>query len=134
MMEGEGMWYIRGRMLLPKHSEGWFLLIFLVLAIPGFVLAFRFGAGVALNVVIFMEAVVVISGAAAFVIVEGAMLLAERYLNKRFNEGKAEGREEGVAEGKLEMWEAWMRDWERRRDEAAEQGLEFTEPPPPKPE
>ncbi len=120
------MWYIRGRMLLPKHSEGWFLLIFLVLAIPGFVLAFRFGAGEALNVVIFMEAAVVISGAAAFVIVEGAMLLAERYLNKRFNEGKAEG--------KLEMWEAWMRDWERRRDEAAEQGLEFTEPPPPKPE
>ena len=57
------------------------------------------------------------------------MLLSERYLQKRFNEGKAEGE----AKGKLEMWQAWMRDWERRRDEAVEQGLEFTESPPPKP-
>ncbi len=66
------------------------------------------------------------------------MLLSERHLKKRFNEGKEEGRAEGLTEGiekgKLEMWEAWMRDWERRRDEAEEQGLEFTEPPLPKPQ
>jgi len=76
-----------------------------------------------------MEAVVVVSAAGSFVIVEGTVLLSERYLQKRFNEGKAEGK----AEGRLEMWKAYMRDWERRRDEAVEQGLEFTEPPPPKP-
>ena len=118
------------RMLLPKHSEGWFLLIFLGLFAPGCVLAFLFGKGDALAVVSFMEAAAVVSAAAAFVIVEGTMLLAERYLKKRFEEGKAEGREEG----KLEMWQAYMREWERRRDEAEERGLEFTEPPPPKPE
>ena len=130
------------RMLLPKHSEGWFFLIFLALFFPGCVLAFLFGKGDALAVVSFMEAAVVVSAAASFVIVEGTMLLAERYLNKRFNEGKAEGREEGreegkaegKLEGKLEMWQAWMRDWERRRDDAEERGLEFNEPPPPKPQ
>ena len=121
------------RMLLPKHSEGWFLLIFLSLLLPGCVLAFIFGEGHAPSVISFMEAVVVVSAAAAFVIVEGAVLLSERYLQKRFNEGKAEGKVEGKAEGRLEMWKAYMRDWERRRDEAEEQGLEFTEPPPPKP-
>ena len=113
-------------MLLPKHSEGWFLLLFLALFLPGCILAFIFGEGQVLSVVSFMEAVVVVSAAAAFVIVEGTVLLSERYLQKRFNEGKAKG--------KLEMWQAWMRDWERRRDEAVEQGLEFTEPPPPKPQ
>ena len=124
-------------MILPRHSEGWFLLIFLVLFTPGSILAFLFGKGDAHVVVSFLEAVVVISAAASFVIVEGTVLLSERYLKKRFNEGKAEGleegREEGIAEGKLEMWQAYMRAWEKRRDEAKERGLEFTEPPPPKP-
>ena len=54
------------------------------------------------------------------------MFLAESYLKKRFEEGKKEG--------KVEMWQAYMREWKRQRDEAEEQGLEFTEPPPPKPE
>ncbi len=125
------------QMILPRHSEGWFLLIFLVLFLPGSILAFLIGKGDALAVVSFMEAVVVISAAASFVIVEGTVLLSERYLQKRFNEGKAEGkaegREEGREEGKLEMWQVYMRAWERRRDKAREQGLEFTEPPPPKP-
>ena len=145
-------------MLLPKHSEGWFLLIFLGLFAPGCVLAFLSGKGDALAVVSFMEAAAVVSAAAAFVIVEGTMLLAERYLKKRFEEGKKEGKKEGKEEGreegklegltegiqkglekgkeegKLEMWQDYMREWERRRDEAEEQGLEFTEPPPPKPE
>ena len=112
-------------MILPRHREGWFLLIFLVLFTPGSILAFLFGKGDAHAVVSFLEAVVVISAAASFVIVEGTVLLSERYLKKRFNEGKEEG--------KLEMWQAYMRAWEERRDEAKEQGLEFTEPPPPKP-
>ena len=63
------------------------------------------------------------------------MFLAESYLKKRFEEGKkegfAEGFEKGKLEGRLEIWQFYMRDWERRRDEAEEQGLEFTEPPPP---
>ena len=94
-------------MLLPKHSEGWFLLLFLALSVPGCILAFLYGKGEALAVVGFMEAVVVVSAAAAFVIVEGTVLLSERYLKKRFNEGRAEGK----VEGKLEIWEAWVRDW-----------------------
>ena len=44
-------------------------------------------------------------------------MLAERYLKRRFEEGKAEAY-------------AQMRDWARRRDEAEAKGEEFTEPPP----
>ena len=65
---------------MPRHSEGWFLLKFLVLFTPGSILAFLFGKGEAHAVVTFMEAVVVISAAASFVIVEGTVLLSERYL------------------------------------------------------
>ena len=107
-----------------------FSCFFLAISIKDCILAFLYGKGEALAVVSFMEAVVVVSATAAFVIVEGTVLLSERYLKKRFNEGKVEGREEG----KLEMWQTYMRDWERRRDEAAEHGLEFNEPPPPKPQ
>ena len=49
-------------------------------------------------------------------------------------EGKAEGKVEGKIEGKTEVYRAWHADWERRRQAAAEKGVPFDEPPPPKPE
>lgn len=44
-------------------------------------------------------------------------MLAEKYLQRRYQEGKAEERA---------RWEAWN----RRRLEAERQGREFNEPPP----
>ena len=49
-------------------------------------------------------------------------------------QGKAEGKVEGKVEGKTEVYRAWHADWERRRQAAAEKGIPFDEPPPPKPE
>ena len=49
-------------------------------------------------------------------------------------EGKAEGKAEGIVEGQAEIYQAWYADWERRKKEASEKGLPFSDPPPPKPE
>ena len=44
------------------------------------------------------------------------------------------GLEQGITKGRDEVYRAWYADWERRRQEAAEKGVPFNEPPPPKPE
>lgn len=49
-------------------------------------------------------------------------------------QGIAQGKAEGKVEGKVEVYRAWHADWERRRQAAAEKGIPFDEPPPPKPE
>ena len=46
-------------------------------------------------------------------------------------EGKAEGKAEGIVEGKAEVYQEWHADWEKRRKEAEEKGIPFTDPPPP---
>lgn len=56
-----------------------------------------------------------------FYLVEGVSMLAERYLRSRFVKGKEEGREEER--------QRWLT-WNRRREEALQEGREFTEPPP----
>ncbi len=48
------------------------------------------------------------------------------------DEGRVEGREEGREEGKVDMWAQWD-SWNARRMKAAEQGVPFDEPPPPRP-
>ena len=55
--------------------------------------------------------------------------LAERYLRRRFQEGKEEGLEEGKQEGRRELSEK-VRAWNERRLEAERRGEEFNEPPP----
>ena len=52
-------------------------------------------------------------------------MLSERYLKRRYEEGKEEGR--------AEVSRAWD-EWNRRRVEAEREGREFEEPPPPPPE
>lgn len=52
-------------------------------------------------------------------------MLAERYLNRRFAEGKIEGK----TEGKQEAFDA-ARAWFARQQEALAKGEPFTEPPP----
>ena len=48
-------------------------------------------------------------------------MLADRYLERRYNEGLKDGREKAHA--------AW-KEWNAKRLEAEEQGREFTELPP----
>jgi hypothetical protein len=59
-------------------------------------------------------------------------MLAERYLRRRFQAGKAEGKAEGLKEGeergKAEAWEAWQA-WNQRRLAAEKEDLPFNEPP-----
>lgn len=66
------------------------------------------------------------------------MIRFTRLMQEAIAEGKAEGIAEGIAqgkaEGKAEVYRAWHADWERRRQAAAEKGIPFDEPPPPKPE
>ena len=57
-------------------------------------------------------------------------------IEQALKQGRKEGREEGREEGRQEtrkVYRAWA-DWNKRREEAAEKGTSFDEPPPPNPE
>ena len=60
-------------------------------------------------------------------------MLAENYLRRRYEAGKAEGlkegEERGVAKGEPQAWEAWEA-WNQRRLAAEAAGQPFNEPPP----
>lgn len=62
------------------------------------------------------------------------MIRFTRLMQEAIAQGKAGGKAEGKVEGKAEVYQAWHADWERRRQAAAEKGIPFNEPPPPKPE
>ena len=91
--------------------------------------------------------------AITFIIIEGGAVLADRYLKRQYEKGRADGREEGLEEGRAdgreegleqgradgreegleegirtasEAWEAWN----NRRMEAEASGEPFTEAPP----
>ncbi len=61
---------------------------------------------------------------------EGAVVLSERYLRKRFESGRAVGLEEGEARGEARERQRWVA-WEQRRRQAQAEGQPFDEPPPP---
>ena len=80
-----------------------------------------------------MEAVVVVVGVWTFTVMEGAVILGERYLRKRFESGRAVGLQEGLQEGREEGREETMTEWvtwNGRRLEAERRGEPFDEPPP----
>ena len=115
-------------------AEGWFLLLFAaqsalcLVGITWFELAHRTGdgwLGTAIAVIRGMEAVVVVVGVWTFTIMEGTMILAERYLRKRYEVGHQEGR----VEGRQEERQRWVA-WEQRRRQAQAEGQPFHEPPP----
>ena len=56
-------------------------------------------------------------------------MLAERYKQKRFEDGLATGIARGVAKGSADTNRNWS-EWNRRREAAEEEGRPFTEPPP----
>ena len=70
------------------------------------------------SVVYFLTAVTILA-------VEGFDMLAERYKQKKYEEGKEEGRTLGQVEER-KRWEAWN----GRREAAAANGVAFNEPPP----
>lgn len=115
-------------MQLPRHSEGWYLLIFSVLFFIGLALAVdyvgpehRIWPDRIMEVIKLMPYVVIVGGAITAMIVEGVYMLAERYLRRRFQEGEQKGRREMAEE-----WQAWN----ERRLEAERRGEDFNEPPP----
>lgn len=76
-----------------------------------------------------MEAVVVVAAAWVYLIVEGAAMIAERYLKKRYQDGRQDGRQEGLQAAQA-AWTAWYGRWR----EARRRGEDFDEPPPEMPE
>ena len=56
-------------------------------------------------------------------------MLAERYLRRRYREGREDGREEGLREGRKEVAAAWTA-WHQRMLDAQSRGEPFDEPPP----
>ena len=59
-------------------------------------------------------------------------MIAELFKESRFRRGFDQGHQEGLEQGRKEavaQQEAWE-GWNRRREQAAAEGREFTEPPP----
>ncbi len=76
-----------------------------------------------------MQGVIVFAAAAIYIAVEGGYMLAERYLRRRYREGREDGREEGLREGRKERDAAWSA-WHQRMLDAQRRGDPFDEPPP----
>ena len=115
---------------IAREREGQFLLLFVLFfsLSLGLVVWYEVrhetgddGWDTAIAIGMGMSYCVVISTALAYVIVEGAAMLAEQFTKKRYDKGKAEGLEE-----KQKEWEAWN----ERRQEAETRGEAFDEPPP----
>lgn len=119
---------------IAREREGQFLLLFVLFfsLSLGLVVWYEVrhetgddGWDTAIAIGMGMSYCVVISTALAYVIVEGAAMLAEQFNKKRYDKGKTEGLEEGREE-KHNEWEAWN----ERRLEAEARGETFNEPPP----
>lgn len=115
---------------IAREREGQFLLLFVLFfsLSLGLVVWYEVrhetgddGWDTAIAIGMGMSYCVVISTALAYVIVEGAAMLAEQFNKKRYAAGKAEGEA-----ARQEEWEAWN----RRRLEAEANGQPFNEPPP----
>ena len=126
--------------MLPigRTREGRYLLLFSVQMLvclgllTWYEVSYQTGDGVLATVIAIgqgMSAFVVVVTATTVVIVEGSAMLAERYLKRRYEAGKAEGRDEGRAEGRANEAARW-RAWNARRVEAEREGRPFDEPPP----
>ena len=139
--------------LVGKGREGWFLLLFVLqfCVYTGILAYYEHGVNgkdalsTFVSVLGGMPGVIALSTASSIVFLEGLAMLSERYLKRRYEEGKevglkegreegreegkAEGRAEGQAEGEARMSKVWE-DWFKRRVEAERAGREFNEPPP----
>ena len=119
--------------VIGKGREGWFLLLFLlqfclytgILTYYEHVVNGKDGLSTFVAVLGGMPGIITLSTASTIVFLEGLEMLSERYLKRRYEEGK----EEGLKEGKAEASRTWE-EWNRRRIAAENAGEEFNEPPP----
>ena len=72
-------------------------------------------------IIITMQSVVVVAAAWVYLTVEGSAMIAEKYLKKRYQDGRQDGRREREAK-----WREWYERWQA----AQNRGEKFDEPPP----
>ena len=63
-------------------------------------------------------------------------LLRDKLIRQGIEQGIEKGIEKGREEVSIEWEEAykeWYADWEKRKQAATEKGVEFNDPPPPRP-
>ena len=120
-----------------KTREGRFLIVFLLqfLTFSAF-LAYHEVTAIPTDAITTMLTILMgmaplgfVSAVNTVVAVEGVEMLAEKYLRKRYEAGKAEGLKEGEERGVAQAWEVWQ-DWNLRRLAAEKEGRPFNEPPP----
>ena len=83
------------------------------------------------SVSFFHYTVVVVIG--TFEIIGAIMIRYTLIRDKLIKQGIERGLELGREEGREEAYEEWYADWEKRKQAATDKGLEFTDPPPPRP-
>ncbi len=105
---------------VAKHREGIFIILFTVQFIGWLIVAVLRDPD-PIAVLLVMANAVFVSTATTFLIVEGGIMLAERYLKRRYAEGKAEGKAEAYEQ---------VRNWLKRKEEAEARGEKYTEAPP----
>ena len=82
------------------------------------------------SVSFFHYTVVVVIG--TFEIIGAIMIRYTLIRDKLIKQGIEQGREEVSIEWE-ETYKKWYADWEKRKQDATEKGLEFNDPPPPRP-
>lgn len=73
--------------------------------------------------------VILVAATASTIIVEGALIFAEKYLNYRYRKGREEGHAQGQQEGaeiERQRWQEWL----ARKQKAEMSGERFDEPSP----
>jgi hypothetical protein len=105
-----------------KTREGRFLIVFLLqfLTFSAF-LAYHEVTAIPTDAITTMLTILMgmaplgfVSAVNTVVAVEGVEMLAERYLRKRYEAGRAEGLKEGEERGVAQAWEVWQA-WNHRR-------------------
>ena len=113
--------------------EGQFLFVFLLQYIVGItvisLLWWRDPSIDYLEAAKLLTPLIILATAHSVIIVEGIPMLAERFLKRKYNEGKAVGVAEGKAVGVANQNRAWE-EWLKRKKEVEGNGELFDEPMP----
>ncbi len=61
------------------------------------------------------------------------MLRYTSKIQEAIEQGIKQGIKQGIEQGRTEVYRAWYAEWEKRKQEAADKGIPFNEPPPHNP-
>jgi ABC-type microcin C transport system permease subunit YejE len=102
--------------VVGKYKELWYLVLFVVLTLIclAFVILWESSPVAVFRT---MGAVIIITTATSITVVEAGTMLAEKFLERRYREGR---------EAERKAWLAWL----ERRIQAEKEGRPFDEPPP----